>query len=168
MQGYLSLVLHRICPFVRHPEHEQFLEESWLFEAITETYLSAASGAGRLAARRVAGAAHAVALAHAVRHAARSAAPAALCTASGQPRRTGRQGGASNVAGQAGTRRGGSFTIAGSSRRARRLRRVRAQPGGGVSASSRTPVCWTSSPAPPRTRSVAVTESSAVGAGAKS
>src|SRR5262249_22539890 len=25
--------------FVRHPEHEKFLEESWLFEAITETYL---------------------------------------------------------------------------------------------------------------------------------
>jgi 1,4-alpha-glucan branching enzyme len=24
---------------VRHPEHEKFLEESWLFEAITETYL---------------------------------------------------------------------------------------------------------------------------------
>src|SRR5262249_37495295 len=31
--------LHAHLPFVRHPEHEQFLEESWLFEAITETYL---------------------------------------------------------------------------------------------------------------------------------
>ncbi|HYV29281.1 MAG TPA: DUF1957 domain-containing protein, partial [Candidatus Eisenbacteria bacterium] len=39
MQGYLSLVLHAHLPFVRHPEHEKFLEESWLFEAITETYL---------------------------------------------------------------------------------------------------------------------------------
>jgi 1,4-alpha-glucan branching enzyme len=26
-------------PFVRHPEHEKFLEENWLFEAITETYV---------------------------------------------------------------------------------------------------------------------------------
>jgi len=39
MQGYLSLVLHAHLPFVRHPEHETFLEENWLFEAITETYL---------------------------------------------------------------------------------------------------------------------------------
>lgn len=39
MQGYLSIVLHAHLPFVRHPEHEKFLEESWLFEAITESYL---------------------------------------------------------------------------------------------------------------------------------
>jgi len=39
MQGCLSIVLHAHLPFVRHPEHEKFLEESWLFEAITETYL---------------------------------------------------------------------------------------------------------------------------------
>lgn len=39
MQGYLSIVLHAHLPFVRHPEHEKFLEESWLFEALTETYL---------------------------------------------------------------------------------------------------------------------------------
>src|SRR5215467_12955997 len=39
MQGYLSLVLHAHLPFVRHPDHEQFLEENWLFEAITETYI---------------------------------------------------------------------------------------------------------------------------------
>jgi 1,4-alpha-glucan branching enzyme len=39
MRGYLSIVLHAHLPFVRHPEHEKFLEESWLFEAITETYL---------------------------------------------------------------------------------------------------------------------------------
>ncbi len=39
MSGYLSIVLHAHLPFVRHPEHEKFLEESWLFEAITETYL---------------------------------------------------------------------------------------------------------------------------------
>ncbi len=39
IQGYLSLVLHAHLPFVRHPEHEKFLEENWLFEAITETYI---------------------------------------------------------------------------------------------------------------------------------
>src|SRR6266496_2840407 len=39
MPGYLSLVLHAHLPFVRHPEHERFLEETWLLEAITESYL---------------------------------------------------------------------------------------------------------------------------------
>lgn len=39
MFGYLSLVLHAHLPFVRHPEHDRFLEESWLFEAIIEAYL---------------------------------------------------------------------------------------------------------------------------------
>jgi 1,4-alpha-glucan branching enzyme len=39
MTGYLALVLHAHLPFVRHPEHPKFLEESWLYEAITEVYL---------------------------------------------------------------------------------------------------------------------------------
>jgi 1,4-alpha-glucan branching enzyme len=39
MHGYLALILHAHLPFVRHPEHERFLEENWLYEAITETYL---------------------------------------------------------------------------------------------------------------------------------
>jgi 1,4-alpha-glucan branching enzyme len=38
-KGYLALLLHAHLPFVRHPEHETALEESWLFEAITETYV---------------------------------------------------------------------------------------------------------------------------------
>jgi 1,4-alpha-glucan branching enzyme len=38
-KGYLSLVLHAHLPFIRHPEHDNFLEESWFFEAITDTYL---------------------------------------------------------------------------------------------------------------------------------
>jgi len=38
-QGYLSLMLHAHLPYVRHPEHEYFLEEDWLYEAITETYI---------------------------------------------------------------------------------------------------------------------------------
>jgi 1,4-alpha-glucan branching enzyme len=39
MQAYFALVLHAHLPFVRHPEHEKSLEETWLFEALTETYL---------------------------------------------------------------------------------------------------------------------------------
>jgi 1,4-alpha-glucan branching enzyme len=39
MHGYASLLLHAHLPFVRHPEHERFLEESWLYEGILETYL---------------------------------------------------------------------------------------------------------------------------------
>jgi 1,4-alpha-glucan branching enzyme len=38
-KGYLLLVLHAHLPFVRHPEYEEFLEEDWLYEAITETYI---------------------------------------------------------------------------------------------------------------------------------
>lgn len=38
-RGYLCLLLHTHLPFVRHPEEEQFLEENWLYEAITETYI---------------------------------------------------------------------------------------------------------------------------------
>jgi 1,4-alpha-glucan branching enzyme len=38
-RGYLGLVLHGHLPFVRHPEHEEFFEERWLFEAITECYV---------------------------------------------------------------------------------------------------------------------------------
>lgn len=38
-KGYLSMVLHAHLPFVRHPEYNDFLEEDWLYEAITETYI---------------------------------------------------------------------------------------------------------------------------------
>jgi 1,4-alpha-glucan branching enzyme len=38
-KGYLAIVLHAHLPYVRHPEHDRFLEEDWLYEAITETYL---------------------------------------------------------------------------------------------------------------------------------
>lgn len=37
--GHLLLVLHAHLPFIRHPEDPHFLEEHWLFEAITETYI---------------------------------------------------------------------------------------------------------------------------------
>lgn len=37
--GYLAFVLHAHLPFVRHPESNYVLEEEWLYEAITETYI---------------------------------------------------------------------------------------------------------------------------------
>jgi 1,4-alpha-glucan branching enzyme len=38
-KGYLAIVLHSHLPFVKHPEEEFFIEENWLYEAITESYL---------------------------------------------------------------------------------------------------------------------------------
>ena len=38
-KGYVSFVLHAHLPFVHHPENEHYLEEEWLFEAISETYI---------------------------------------------------------------------------------------------------------------------------------
>jgi 1,4-alpha-glucan branching enzyme len=38
-QGYWMLVLHAHLPFVRHPEYNDVIEERWLYEAITETYV---------------------------------------------------------------------------------------------------------------------------------
>jgi 1,4-alpha-glucan branching enzyme len=38
-KGYLAFLLHAHLPYVRHPEEERFLEESWLFETISETYI---------------------------------------------------------------------------------------------------------------------------------
>jgi len=49
-QGYLNLVLHAHLPFVRHPEHADFLEEDWLFEAISETYIPLIDMMNRLVA----------------------------------------------------------------------------------------------------------------------
>jgi len=36
---FLAIVLHAHLPFVRHPEHDTFHEENWLFEAIAECYV---------------------------------------------------------------------------------------------------------------------------------
>ncbi|PID37957.1 MAG: hypothetical protein CSB49_08055 [Proteobacteria bacterium] len=49
----LALVLHAHLPFVRHPEHEVFLEEEWLYEAISETYIPLLSLCERLAAEQL-------------------------------------------------------------------------------------------------------------------
>ncbi len=37
--GQLALVLHHHLPYVRHPEYEDFMEEDWLHQAVTETYM---------------------------------------------------------------------------------------------------------------------------------
>ncbi|BBJ27859.1 glycoside hydrolase family 57 protein [Athalassotoga saccharophila] len=39
MKGKIILMLHAHLPYVNHPDHPYFLEENWLFEAITETYI---------------------------------------------------------------------------------------------------------------------------------
>lgn len=38
-KGYVSFVLHAHLPFIHHPESNNYLEEQWLFEAISETYI---------------------------------------------------------------------------------------------------------------------------------
>lgn len=43
-RGDLLLFLHAHLPFVRHPENPYHLEENWLYEAITATYLPLISG----------------------------------------------------------------------------------------------------------------------------
>lgn len=39
IKGYVSFVLHAHLPYIHHPESEDYLEEEWLFEAISETYI---------------------------------------------------------------------------------------------------------------------------------
>ena len=39
IKGYVSFILHAHLPFIHHPESEDYLEEQWLYEAISETYL---------------------------------------------------------------------------------------------------------------------------------
>jgi 1,4-alpha-glucan branching enzyme len=39
VQGFIGLTLHAHLPFVRNPDYNRFLEEDWLYEAISETYL---------------------------------------------------------------------------------------------------------------------------------
>ena len=38
-KGFVSFILHAHLPFIHHPESEDYLEEQWLFEAISETYI---------------------------------------------------------------------------------------------------------------------------------
>lgn len=52
-KAYLSFVFHAHLPFVRHPEYDAFLEERWLFEAITETYIPLLKFFNRLVEEKV-------------------------------------------------------------------------------------------------------------------
>ena len=54
-KGYLAFVLHAHLPFVRHPEHEVFLEERWFFEAMSETYIPLIKVLDRLVAEQIPG-----------------------------------------------------------------------------------------------------------------
>ncbi|MDP4094163.1 MAG: DUF1957 domain-containing protein [Bacillota bacterium] len=38
-KGYVALILHAHLPYVRHPECDDYIEERWLFEAISESYI---------------------------------------------------------------------------------------------------------------------------------
>jgi len=51
--GKISLVLHCHLPFVRHPEHDHFLEENWYYEALFETYLPLLSAFEELSRRQI-------------------------------------------------------------------------------------------------------------------
>ncbi len=39
VKGYVNFVLHAHLPYIHHPECDTYLEEEWLFEAISETYI---------------------------------------------------------------------------------------------------------------------------------
>lgn len=52
-KGYVSIILHAHLPYVHHPEHEHFLEERWLFEAISESYIPLLEAFDALLAEKV-------------------------------------------------------------------------------------------------------------------
>jgi 1,4-alpha-glucan branching enzyme len=52
-KGYLAFILHAHLPYVRHTEHDMFLEERWFFEAVTETYIPLIKLLNRLAEEHV-------------------------------------------------------------------------------------------------------------------
>ena len=39
IKGYVNFVLHAHLPYIHHPECDTYLEEEWLYEAISETYI---------------------------------------------------------------------------------------------------------------------------------
>lgn len=54
-RSHLLVVLHAHLPFVRSPEHPRFLEENWLFEALTECYIPLLQMLSRTAEKGIAG-----------------------------------------------------------------------------------------------------------------
>ena len=53
IKGYVSFILHAHLPFVHHPESEDYLEEQWLYEAISETYIPLLLNFGKLEEEKV-------------------------------------------------------------------------------------------------------------------
>ncbi|WP_284643983.1 1,4-alpha-glucan branching protein domain-containing protein [Paenibacillus silviterrae] len=47
-KGYLALVLHAHLPYIRHDDRDDYMEERWFYEAMTETYLPLLEVFGRL------------------------------------------------------------------------------------------------------------------------
>lgn len=39
IKGYVCFILHAHLPYIHHPESKDYLEEEWLFEAISECYI---------------------------------------------------------------------------------------------------------------------------------
>lgn len=52
-KGYLALVLHAHLPYVRHVEHEYFLEERWFYEAVIDCYIPLIDMMDRLAEEKI-------------------------------------------------------------------------------------------------------------------
>ncbi|PUA40717.1 DUF1957 domain-containing protein [Paenibacillus elgii] len=52
-KGYLALVLHAHLPYIRHYDRDDYMEERWFYEAMTETYLPFVDLFGRLAAEGI-------------------------------------------------------------------------------------------------------------------
>ena len=52
-KGYWCLVLHAHLPYIRHPEHEYFLEEDWFFEGLTECYIPILDFSERLLSEKI-------------------------------------------------------------------------------------------------------------------
>ena len=90
--GYFSLVLHAHLPFVRHPEDPTVMEEQWLYEAITGTYLPLLQMFEGLIADHVPYRVHGVAVGAADHHADRRPAQAPLRRAPRQADRAHREG----------------------------------------------------------------------------
>jgi len=53
IKGYVSFILHAHLPFIHHPENPDYLEEEWLFEAISETYIPLLSNFKKLEEEKV-------------------------------------------------------------------------------------------------------------------
>ncbi|MCD1259391.1 DUF1957 domain-containing protein [Paenibacillus athensensis] len=53
LKGYLALVLHAHLPYIRHHDRDDYMEERWFYEAMTETYLPLLEVMERLVADKV-------------------------------------------------------------------------------------------------------------------